>query len=221
MATISTMNSASAIEAMPSQAGEDQEDDQRDEGRHHEHVAMGEIHHADDAEHHRVADGDQAIDRAERDAVDELLEEDFHALRSGPWSGPPGWRPVESISSRLNKAGRERQRSTRRRVIKSRAQSKGNRAHDPQRLEIAIRVGGATVVFAAMALWEWLAPRRDLTVGRRPRWPGNLGILAIDIIAVRLLVPTAAVGVALIAAAHGWGLLHVLGCRPGPRSWLA
>src|ERR1700690_1474691 len=65
--------------------------------------------------------------------------------------------------------------------------------------------------FAAMALWEWFAPRSRLTVGRRPRWPGNLGILAIDIIAVRLLVPTAAVGVALFAAEKGWGLFAVLG----------
>jgi sterol desaturase/sphingolipid hydroxylase (fatty acid hydroxylase superfamily) len=62
-----------------------------------------------------------------------------------------------------------------------------------------------------MALWEWLAPRRRLGVGRRPRWPGNFGILAIDIVAVRLLVPTAAVGVALIAAEHGWGLFTMLG----------
>jgi sterol desaturase/sphingolipid hydroxylase (fatty acid hydroxylase superfamily) len=78
-------------------------------------------------------------------------------------------------------------------------------------LEIAVRVGGAAVVFAAMALWEWLAPRRRLSVGRAPRWLGNLGILAIDIIAVRLLVPTAAVGVALIAAERGWGLFPLLG----------
>ena len=77
-------------------------------------------------------------------------------------------------------------------------------------LEIAVRVGCYAAVFAGMALWEWFAPRRHLTVGRRPRWPGNLGILAIDIIAVRLLVPTAAVGVALIAAAHGWGLFAML-----------
>jgi hypothetical protein len=40
---------------------------------------MGEIDHADDAEDHRVADGDQPVDRAERDAVDKLLDEDFHA----------------------------------------------------------------------------------------------------------------------------------------------
>src|ERR1700687_4745523 len=80
----------------------------------------------------------------------------------------------------------------------------------PPTLEIAVRVGGSAAVFAAMALWEWFAPRRHLAVGRRPRWPGNLGILAIDIIAVRLLVPTAAVGVALIAATRGWGLFAVV-----------
>jgi sterol desaturase/sphingolipid hydroxylase (fatty acid hydroxylase superfamily) len=78
-------------------------------------------------------------------------------------------------------------------------------------LEIAVRVASYAVVFAGMALWEWFAPRRTLTVGRRPRWPGNLGILAADIIAVRLLVPTAAVGVALIAATRGWGLFNLAG----------
>ncbi len=84
-------------------------------------------------------------------------------------------------------------------------------------VEIAVRVGCYAAIFTAMALWEWSAPRRRLTVGRRLRWPGNLGILAIDIVAVRLLVPTAAVGVALIAAAHGWGLFNMLGL-PG---WVA
>ncbi len=78
-------------------------------------------------------------------------------------------------------------------------------------LEIVVRVGSYAVVFAGMALWEWFAPRRMLTVGRRPRWPGNLGILAVDIVAVRLLVPTAAVGVALIAAERGWGLFNIAG----------
>ena len=86
-------------------------------------------------------------------------------------------------------------------------------------LEIAIRVARLAAVFAAMALWEWLAPRRQLAVGRRPRWPGNLGILAIDIVAVRLLVPTAAVGVALIAAEQRLGAVSSCSaCRPGRRS---
>jgi sterol desaturase/sphingolipid hydroxylase (fatty acid hydroxylase superfamily) len=77
--------------------------------------------------------------------------------------------------------------------------------------EIAVRVSAYAVVFAAMALWEWWAPRRKLTAGRNARWPGNLGILALDIVAVRLLVPTTAVGVALVAAENGWGLFPQLG----------
>ncbi|MBI4365579.1 MAG: sterol desaturase family protein [Deltaproteobacteria bacterium] len=84
-------------------------------------------------------------------------------------------------------------------------------------LEIAVRVGGAALIFAALALWEWLAPCRALAVGRRPRWPGNLGILAVDIAAERLLVPTAAVGAALVAASRGWGLFNLIGLP----SWAA
>jgi sterol desaturase/sphingolipid hydroxylase (fatty acid hydroxylase superfamily) len=76
---------------------------------------------------------------------------------------------------------------------------------------MAFRVGSAALVFAAMALWEWRAPRRRLAAGRRARWFGNLGLLAIDVVTVRLLVPTAAVGVALIAATRGWGVLPLLG----------
>ena len=78
-------------------------------------------------------------------------------------------------------------------------------------LVIAVRVSAYAAVFAVMALWEWWAPRRKLSAGRAPRWPGNLGILAIDIVAVRLLVPTTAVGVALVAAENGWGLFAQLG----------
>lgn len=77
-------------------------------------------------------------------------------------------------------------------------------------LEIVVRVGAAALVFSAMALWEWAAPRRLLTAGRRPRWPGNLGILALDILAARLLVPITAVGAALIATSNGWGLFALL-----------
>jgi sterol desaturase/sphingolipid hydroxylase (fatty acid hydroxylase superfamily) len=87
---------------------------------------------------------------------------------------------------------------------------------DP-RLEIAIRIGAYALVFAAMAAWEVFAPRRSLVVGRKPRWPNNLGILVVDVLAVRLIIPTAAVGAAVVATEHGWGLFHVLGV-PG---WFA
>jgi sterol desaturase/sphingolipid hydroxylase (fatty acid hydroxylase superfamily) len=77
--------------------------------------------------------------------------------------------------------------------------------------ELAIRLAAFAGVFSVMALWELLAPRRPLAVGRSPRWPSNLGILVADVLAVRLLLPTAAAGVALVAAERGFGLFHVIG----------
>lgn len=77
-------------------------------------------------------------------------------------------------------------------------------------LEIAVRLGFAAAIFAALAGWELFAPRRALAVGRAPRWPGNLAILAVDVATVRLLAPTAAVGAALMAGERGWGLLPAL-----------
>src|SRR2546421_283471 len=59
---------------------QDQKRDQRDKAADHENVAMSKIDHADNAIDHGVADGDQAIDRAEHNAVDELLGEIVHAL---------------------------------------------------------------------------------------------------------------------------------------------
>lgn len=83
--------------------------------------------------------------------------------------------------------------------------------------EPAIRLGAFAGIFAVMALWEVLAPRRKQAIGRRQRWPANLGIVVLDSLLVRLLFPTAAVGVALYADAHGWGLLHALDVP----NWLA
>jgi len=81
------------------------------------------------------------------------------------------------------------------------------------KIELLVRASAFALVFAAMAIWEVAAPRRALTAGRKPRWPSNLGILVVDIVVVRILVPTAAVGAALLAAGRGWGLFHTLGLR--------
>src|SRR3546814_4861087 len=70
--------------------------------------------------------------------------------------------------------------------------------------EVLIRLSCFAGVFAAMALWEFVAPRRHQAVGRRKRWPGNIGIVANDKLAVRVLFPTAAVGVAIPGGALGW-----------------
>ncbi len=74
--------------------------------------------------------------------------------------------------------------------------------------EAAVRLIAFFAVFGVMTVWEVLAPRRVRTVARVRRWPGNLGILLIDILAVRLVFRTAAVGVAFYGEARGWGLFN-------------
>jgi sterol desaturase/sphingolipid hydroxylase (fatty acid hydroxylase superfamily) len=76
--------------------------------------------------------------------------------------------------------------------------------------EATLRLAFFLGSFALMALWELLAPRRRLRMGRGVRWASNLGIVVIDTLLLRLVFPTAAVGVALAAEANGWGLLNLV-----------
>jgi sterol desaturase/sphingolipid hydroxylase (fatty acid hydroxylase superfamily) len=76
-------------------------------------------------------------------------------------------------------------------------------AHEP-----AIRLGFFVTVFALVALWELLAPRRALTVSKPRRWASNLGLVVLNTVVLRLLFPLAAVGMAAFSAANGWGLLN-------------
>src|ERR1700730_9641759 len=80
-----------------------------------------------------------------------------------------------------------------------------------------IRLGISATVFAAMAGWEILAPRRSQAIGRWVRWPDNLGVVIIDTILLRLLFPAAAVGAALGGEELRWGLLNNLPLPP----WIA
>ena len=77
-------------------------------------------------------------------------------------------------------------------------------------LEPLLRLGAFLGVFAAIALWEALAPRRRPAHRRLARWPHNLGLLAVDIITLRLLAPGVAIAVAIAGEANGWGLLNAL-----------
>lgn len=74
--------------------------------------------------------------------------------------------------------------------------------------EPIVRLSVFAAVFAVMALWEVLAPRRVQGIGRTHRWPGNLGVVVLDTILVRILFPTTAVGLALLAEAKGFGLFN-------------
>ena len=83
--------------------------------------------------------------------------------------------------------------------------------------EPLVRPGAFAGVFALMALWEVLAPRRPQAIGRWRRWPNNLGVVVVDTLVVRVLFPAGAVGVAMFAQAQGWGLLNVV----QPPGWVA
>ena len=76
--------------------------------------------------------------------------------------------------------------------------------------EPAIRLAAFAGVFAVMAAWEWIVPRRKQAIGRTWRWPNNLGVVVVDALFVRILFPTAAVGLALIAEAQGFGLFNMV-----------
>ena len=80
-----------------------------------------------------------------------------------------------------------------------------------------IRMGCFVAIFTLMALWEVRTPRRKQTQSRRVRWPGNLGIVVLNTLLLRVTFPVAAMGVATLAERQGWGLLNVL-VMPG---WLA
>src|SRR5438552_9515113 len=79
--------------------------------------------------------------------------------------------------------------------------------------EAVTRLAAFALIFAALALWEVFSPRRPLAAGRKGRWPSNIGILVVDVLAVRVLIPTAAMGAALFAAGNGWGLLRLAELR--------
>src|SRR5262245_64118046 len=60
--------------------------------------------------------------------------------------------------------------------------------------EPLIRLGVFVGVFVVMAGWEVFTPRRLQTVGRNWRWPNNLGVLAVDALLVRVVLPITTIG---------------------------
>jgi len=63
-------------------------------------------------------------------------------------------------------------------------------------------------ILIIMVVWEVLAPRRSLSTPKSIRWYSNLGLVAIDTLALRLLLPLQAVGLALHVETRGWGILN-------------
>jgi sterol desaturase/sphingolipid hydroxylase (fatty acid hydroxylase superfamily) len=73
--------------------------------------------------------------------------------------------------------------------------------------QAGVRLTAFFFVLVAMAVWEAVAPRRARRLTRRARWPHNIAVVVVNTLLVRVLFPTAAVGMALYAESRGWGLL--------------
>lgn len=73
-----------------------------------------------------------------------------------------------------------------------------------------IRFGAFAVVFSIMASWEILAPRRPLIASKAFRWFGNLGVLAIDTVLVRLVFTVLPIEMAQRVQGAGWGILNIV-----------
>ena len=74
--------------------------------------------------------------------------------------------------------------------------------------EKTIRLGFFVGVFTIMALFEVIAPRRALSQSKIVRWGNNLGLTIFNTFVLRVLFPTAAVGMALFAQEQGWGVFN-------------
>ncbi|NOQ68878.1 MAG: sterol desaturase family protein, partial [Gammaproteobacteria bacterium] len=80
--------------------------------------------------------------------------------------------------------------------------------------EDVIRLSFFLGIFAVMAIWEFIAPRRVLTVSKVMRWTNNLGLVFLNTFILRLLFPAAAVGVAAFSSEQGWGLFNYYDVSP-------
>ena len=65
-----------------------------------------------------------------------------------------------------------------------------------------------------MTVCETVWAKRERSIDRLMRWPGNLGIAMLGTVVVRLIFPVTAAGVALLAQTNGIGLFNAL--MPSP-----
>jgi len=75
-------------------------------------------------------------------------------------------------------------------------------------IEVVVRLGAFAGVLGLMVVWETLAPRRTLRVGRR-RWSANLTLSVLNTLVVRFAVPLGTYGAAELAVDRGWGLFNL------------
>ncbi|MEL6875409.1 MAG: sterol desaturase family protein [Pseudomonadota bacterium] len=76
--------------------------------------------------------------------------------------------------------------------------------------ENIVRLGVFAGVFVLMALLETVLPRKLRVQPRGARWLTNLGLVVTGTVLLRISMPILAIGMALVAAQNGWGLLAMV-----------
>lgn len=74
--------------------------------------------------------------------------------------------------------------------------------------ELSIRSGFFLSIFLAMAGWEYFCPRRKLIASKTQRWFNNLGLVVLNNVVVRLVLPAGAVGMAIYVEESSMGILN-------------
>lgn len=74
--------------------------------------------------------------------------------------------------------------------------------------EVYVRLAFFLSVFVVIALWETISPRRVLKISKRIRWVNNLILVSFNTLILRIIFPTAAIGVAAYVGEQGSGLLN-------------
>ncbi len=76
--------------------------------------------------------------------------------------------------------------------------------------EATLRFHVLALALVLVAVWEGVAPRRSAGSRLRSRWLANFGVWIVDAALVRLALPTFAVGLAVVVAERGGGILPSL-----------
>ncbi|ABO47074.1 sterol desaturase family protein [Francisella tularensis] len=75
--------------------------------------------------------------------------------------------------------------------------------------ELEVRLGFFLLILVTVSLWELLAPMRRLKISKQTRWINNLLLVFLNTLLLRLIFPTAAVGVAVFCQHYNLGLLNI------------
>jgi sterol desaturase/sphingolipid hydroxylase (fatty acid hydroxylase superfamily) len=74
--------------------------------------------------------------------------------------------------------------------------------------DLIIRISAFAGIFAVMAAWEMLGPRRQLNTGKAKRWLVNLAMVGFNTLFIRAILASGAIGAAVLAGQGEVGIFH-------------